>query len=386
MSIYNKQLDSITQADIEELILNQVSESKTIDYKRILPEDNDRSKKEFLADVASFANAGGGDLLYGIIENHGIPSRITGFKLKDKEKEMLRLEHMIRDGIDPRIYGVQVTTVELKGDKCVVIVRIPRSWSAPHMVSYQGYGKFFSRNSYGKHPLDTSEIRVAFSLSLQNLDYLRDFRMGRIGSLIASQGPIELKEVSKLVVHVVPFSINNIQMNIDISQFEYTHKIPSDLFGNDIVHQRFNFDGYMQYSDTSFVQLFRSGAVELVETNFLSFSKGKSFINPEYEGELLERLDSIIKFMKNIKVEPPFLIMLSLLDVGNSFMGKSSDLHWYDSQPIDRNDLILPEVFVEDYSVLLNSAMKPAFYAVWNAAGWPKSMNYNEEGKWVGIG
>jgi Putative DNA-binding domain len=386
MSIHNKSLSLITAMDIEELVSNQVRESKVIDYKRILPEINDKSKKEFLADVASFANAGGGDLVYGVVENHGVPSRVAGLKIKDLEGEMLRIEHIIRDGIDPRIYGVSVRGVEVKPERFVVIVRIPRSWSAPHMVSFQGYGKFFSRNSYGKHPLDTSELRVAFSLSQESFDHLRDFRLQRLGALTSANTPIGIDEsASKMVLHICPLSINNPTLNIDISQFEFSQVLPTSIFDNQAHRQRFNFDGFVQYTDSTYFQIFRTGAIELVETNFLSYSKGKQFIDTNYEGELLEKLDALVTFLKAMRIEPPFLIMLSLLGVGNTFMGKNSDFHWYDSQPIDRRELIIPEVLVEDYGVHLSKVMKPAFYAVWNAAGWPRSMNYNEEGEWIGL-
>lgn len=385
MALYQKNLDLITIKDINELVTNQVRESKNIDYKRSLPEDSDRSKKEFLADVSSFANASGGDLIYGVVENRGVPSRIVGVKLKDVEGDLLRYEHMIRDGIDPRIYGVQVKALEIKKDRYVVIVRVPHSWSAPHMVGYQSYGKFFSRNSYGKHPLDASEIRVAFSLSQQNFDYIRDFRLQRLGALVSGEVPAEMKESSKLVVHITPLSINNPKLHVDISQFQNSPDLPSQLFGDQVLHQRFNFDGFLMYSDSAYAQVFRTGAVEMVESNFLSFKKGKAFINPEYEGEVLEQIEIMLKFMREHKIEPPFLVMLSMLGVRGAYMGKVSDFHWYDSQPIDRSGLIVPEVLLEDYGLNLKQHMKQAFYAVWNAAGWPRSMNYNEAGEWVNV-
>ncbi len=385
MALYQKSLDLISIKDINELVANQVRESKNIDYKRCLPEDNDRSKKEFLADVSSFANASGGDLIYGVVENRGVPSRIVGMKIKDVETHLLKYEHMIRDGIDPRIYGVQIRAIEVKKDRYVVIVRVPRSWSSPHMVGYQSYGKFFSRNSYGKHPLDASEIRVAFSLSQQNFDYIRDFRLQRLGALVSGEVPAEMKESSKLVIHITPLSINNPALQVDISQFQNSEFLPSQVFGDSVLHQRFNFDGFLMYSDSAYAQVFRSGAVEIVESNFLSFKKGKAFINPEYEREVVEQIEDMFSFMRHHQIEPPFLIMLSMLDVKGAYMGKVSDFHWYDSQPIDRSGLIVPEVLLEDYGLNLKQMLKPAFYAVWNAAGWPRSMNYNEAGEWVSV-
>ena len=42
------------------------AEGRTLDYKRTLPGSTDEEKREFLADVSSFANAAGGDIVYGI--------------------------------------------------------------------------------------------------------------------------------------------------------------------------------------------------------------------------------------------------------------------------------------------------------------------------------
>ena len=61
----NKPLDQIEERDLQELLAGQVSEHKTLEYKLALPGNSDSERKEFLADVSSFANAAGGDLIYG---------------------------------------------------------------------------------------------------------------------------------------------------------------------------------------------------------------------------------------------------------------------------------------------------------------------------------
>ena len=56
-------VESIDAAALERLVANAVSESRTLEYKRELPNPKEKdSKREFLADVTSFANAQGGDL------------------------------------------------------------------------------------------------------------------------------------------------------------------------------------------------------------------------------------------------------------------------------------------------------------------------------------
>ena len=98
-----KKFEEIGINDIHQLMMNSVQEGKTIEYKLMLPGGNDQERKEFLADVSSFANTMGGDLIYGIEEENGIPKKIVGVELSDVDAEIRRLDNMIRDGIEPRI-------------------------------------------------------------------------------------------------------------------------------------------------------------------------------------------------------------------------------------------------------------------------------------------
>jgi schlafen family protein len=62
----DKPIGEISVEDVEGLRINGVPESRTLEYKRELPGGTDSDRKEFLADVSSFANAVGGDLVYGV--------------------------------------------------------------------------------------------------------------------------------------------------------------------------------------------------------------------------------------------------------------------------------------------------------------------------------
>ena len=50
-------MDAIGKPDIDALVANAVTEVKTLEYKQELPGRLDTDKKEFLADITSFANA-----------------------------------------------------------------------------------------------------------------------------------------------------------------------------------------------------------------------------------------------------------------------------------------------------------------------------------------
>ena len=49
-------------------------------YKQKFPTNSDVDRKEFLADISSFANASGGDLVFGITEENGSPKALTAWK------------------------------------------------------------------------------------------------------------------------------------------------------------------------------------------------------------------------------------------------------------------------------------------------------------------
>ncbi len=114
----NVSLKQIDKAIIESLISNEVRESRTLDYKEKLPGGKNEDKKEFLADVSAMANAAGGDIVYGIAEKReegrptGIAETISVLGGVNLDAESLRLESIIRDGLDPRINGIQFWAVD----------------------------------------------------------------------------------------------------------------------------------------------------------------------------------------------------------------------------------------------------------------------------------
>src|SRR5271169_6660190 len=91
-----KPIDQITEADLSDLVSTGVAERKTFDYKQQLPDMNDAGKRELLADVSSFANTAGGDIVFGVTESAGAPTGIPGVQIGDTDQEILRFESSIR--------------------------------------------------------------------------------------------------------------------------------------------------------------------------------------------------------------------------------------------------------------------------------------------------
>jgi Putative DNA-binding domain len=140
--------DDINETHVNELIQTQRAESLYIEYKRETYGGSDKQHKEFLADISSFANAAGGDLIIGVDAAKGVPKSIVPFTA-DADAEVRRLEDMARMGLEPRIPNLQARQMPLSHGGYLILLRAPRSFLLPHRVSYQGGNRFWARSSGG---------------------------------------------------------------------------------------------------------------------------------------------------------------------------------------------------------------------------------------------
>jgi hypothetical protein len=393
----NKPIESISEADLQALVSDGVPEGKVIEYKESLPDNSYDNKKEFLADVSSFSNAAGGHLLLGIEEEAGIPVQICGLPGIDPDAEILRLENMLRDNIEPRIPSLSMRAVQTSSG-LVIVVRVPRSWVQPHVVKYQRHWRFYSRNSAGKYPLDVSELRGQFLLSETRAERIREFRAERLGKVVSEETPIALIDGAKTVFHIIPFGAFDPAFKADVSVLEEKvwHFTPIDT--SRVGGWRYNLDGLVTYGfsrnpslSRSYLQVFRNGCIEAVEASMMRVPDNQPPVisSGGYEKELLNALPRFLSIQKKLGVEPPVFVMVSLLGVYDYLVKPAGTtdfdpLWWMDqAKPIDRDTLLLPEIVINTFEPNPAEAMRPIFDAIWNASGWPRSLNYDDEGNWL---
>ena len=389
-----KSIDKITEEDLQSLIDNSVLEGKTIEYKQSLPSNSDSDKKEFLADVSSFANASGGDLIYGMIEdkNTGIPKALEGLTIENVDREISRLDSMIREGIKPRILGITIKSVNLSNSKIALMIRIPKSWTGPHRVSFKGHDKFYSRSANGKYPMDVGELRIAFNLSETITERIRRFREDRISKIFANETPVPSYGTAKIVLHLIPVISFNPAQRYEISKIASHPEKMSPIYCSGWNH-RYNLDGFLTYSggreetSHSYVQLFKNGIIEAVEGLLLEphHREGKLLIpSIAYEKELIKSLPDYLSVLKTLNVELPAFIFLTLVGVRGYSMAVGRTGFWIDEvHTIDRGILLLPEIVIESYDIIAKDILRPCFDSIWNACGFPRSLNYDDAGKWV---
>jgi len=389
MPLSHKRIEDITEADLAALIENAVPEGRRIEYKSELPGMSERDRHHFLFAVSSFANAGGGDLIYGMAADAGIPIKLCGLSGIDPDATILRLDQMARSGIEPRVPGLHCRAVQLHGNRWAIVVRIPQSWALPHLVRNGEWYRCYSRSSNGKHPLDVHELRALFALSENTAERIRKFRDARLARIIANDGPVELDGTARLVLHLVPFAAAGPAARIDVRALEQrVSEIYS--FSNRYSGWRYNLDGVLKIGDSlhpsrppaSYVQVFRDGSIEAVDAEVFA----GDLVDGTVSGSWLDRdvvlcVRSSLKLLWNLGIEPPVVVLLALVGVRGYRMATGyTGLRSRGPYSIDRDVVTAPEVIIDDPESDPAMVIRPAIDAIWQAAGLAGSPNYREDG------
>jgi hypothetical protein len=152
-------------------------------------------------------------------------------------------------------------------------------------------------------------------------------------------------------------------------------------------NSRYNFDGYLTYSQPAgetlaYLQVFRNGIIESVRVSYADLSAYPRLIPHEtFEKHVLEALKRFLIVQKQLGVEPPLMIMLSLLGVaGHALTQEALYLHGLTDHLISRDTLLIPEALIESFDCEPAEVMRDSFDAVWNAAGYERCKNYDKEG------
>ena len=203
-------LNDLAPSHIQSLIDSEVPESLTLEYKQQLPTKQTDETREFVYDIAAMANSAGGHIVYGIVDRRGEDSKSTGIadklfgmRIPNLQAEIDRLANLIRDSIAPRLTGVVMRAVSCDAGEALVI-RVPRSWSKPHMVTAGGVNKFFARAATGKYPMSVDEIGRAFSEQSELGERIQEWRSHRADLVAQGKGPAHLAGAVTMLLHVIP--------------------------------------------------------------------------------------------------------------------------------------------------------------------------------------
>ena len=389
-----KPLTAISADDILRLVAESAREDRTIEFKRELPGAKESDRKEFLADVSSFANAAGGDLIYGVEEKDGVAVQAPGVAVANLDAELLRLDQMVRTGISPRLVGCQIHAVTGLPLGPAFVIRVPRSWQGPHIVAYQQDFRFYSRSTNGKFRMDASDVRNAV-INAGSLDErIRMFRADRLARIVAGETPIRLEGTKLIAIHVVPFQSLAGGPTVDLQRISNETSLLQPFYSDGYSGARFNIDGVYTYASGrgdspagGYVQCFRSGIVEAVDAWMIPSQSEKhpdgipSLAFPQHLFAFVQR---ILQLLIAVDVAPPVAVMVSILGSKGIVLGVDMMMMLRSPlRPLDRDVVLLPDVVLQQLeSVDLPSVVRPVLDSLWQAFGMPVCQDYNEHGQW----
>jgi hypothetical protein len=143
-----------TEQEIELAVANRsLEETVTFDCKRQIPPKSFETAK----DVSALANTSGGVLIYGLGED--IEHKLTVLNPIQLSGERERIDQIVRTCID-EVPFFKISGIETKSDPSLgyLVVVVPPSERAPHMVIVKGESRFYGRGETGNYILSQAAV------------------------------------------------------------------------------------------------------------------------------------------------------------------------------------------------------------------------------------
>jgi hypothetical protein len=153
MPALNSALRDISAQDVQRLVGDAWQEDEVLEFKVALSTSNGRphawlngpcelgvsATRDLLSEVVAMANSYGGDVVLGIRESDDKPPRaVEVVPIANCVELAHRLEMAARDLIKPQVPLLSVRGVPIADGAGVVIIRAPKSRSAPHRLEMSG--------------------------------------------------------------------------------------------------------------------------------------------------------------------------------------------------------------------------------------------------------
>jgi hypothetical protein len=312
-------------------------------------------------------------------EEKGAAVEVCGIDVDDTDKEKRRLVNIVQDCLEPRIYAPEMKWLPMPGTtRGVMVVRVSRSWSAPHRVRLKDMN-FYVRDTNGKHPMSVDELRQAFTFSASFAERMRTFRDGRIHTIETYQLPFDVFRGPKFAVLIVPWSAMLDPLDVDIQDRKIDALInPLPASG---WNRQFCLEGVAMIPSgnpvSAYAMVFRTGVVEFVSP----------LVGPSEDWTWIQRIvfetwKQFVAFAKSFDVGPPFSVFVTMIEADGLKL-LSDPVGFPTPRPSIRQNIVrLPEELVrlDDFEKPPEVLLKGVLEVAANAFGLAKWPSYDAEG------
>jgi hypothetical protein len=148
-----------TKAELELLHTSNVKEGLHLEYKAsgAIDKKDDSKKLEMARDVSAFANADGGQIVYGMTEKDQEPAGLDD-GVDAKVYPEIWFEQVLQQHVTPTIAGLRPRHVPLSRSMVAIVIDIPATKGDPHQVSD---GRYYRRHNFNRLIMEHYEIRDA---------------------------------------------------------------------------------------------------------------------------------------------------------------------------------------------------------------------------------
>ena len=381
------QLDQLDESKLQFVCDDLTSETLTLEFKRELP--SKEGKLEFLKDVAAFANAEGGDLIYGIEEKSGTALRIHPIEVSSTDAEQRRVGQYLDGGVEPRITGIRFKEVSVKGG-FVLMLRIPRSYDGPHRVIHNNDdGKFFLRSGTHISNMSYDQLKTAFDRTATLAERAKAFRRERLDAIHLGKTPSQVIPGPLCAVHIIPLVSLTGRQLIDVASL-YRDSANRCLMAFDKWNHNkctLNLDGIVNHcasGNFGYNQIYRTGCTESV---FAAGSEN-TILAKNITEHIRMVIDKNLKFLKQSGISGPAIVGVAVLNIKSHkfFINQLSNFIQDQISPLmaDRDSLILPEVWLESLDTMtdIDEVVRPLMDILWQSFGVERCLQYNNTGIW----
>jgi hypothetical protein len=378
----------ITRENLDALVENSVEENRRLEYKREY-NSSDQAKRKILSELSAFANTDGGDILIGVTEEDGLAHSLSGVPIDSIDRLKLSIQQLADSCLDPKIIDLQMTSIEISENKAVLAIRVPLSFSAPHALDFQGKHRFYRRTSSGVDQMDTEDLRIAFGKRTASIEAIDTWIESRNSLIRGRTTIVNLNKWPVIAVRMIPLGFPETAAQLNFQDIQDGHMGWWNLGNNGYSGPQWNVDGpftsthYSGAYSTGYTQYFRQGNVEVVDTSILAPLDADFIGGAIVEHRLIERIPNYVEMFQLMGGVFPLILDIKIFKVGGKKMqtGPGGPT----GSPIDRDDLVnLPRVYIDDPDQDWATLLRPIFDGLWNAAGFSKSLSYNEDGIWEG--
>lgn len=379
-------LDQLDSSHLQKLCDDKCPESQSLEFKRELPGNSDKGKHEICKDVAALANTDGGDIVYGIGEKSGSADSIFPISDELHDAAIRRIAQVLDAGIEPRIQGLRIHHVDVKGGY-VVVLRVPPSFDGPHCIRNNNNRRFVMRNGTSVTDMSFDQLRSAFDRTATLSERARHFIADRLQLIAEKKLALPLESGPLCVVHLIPIAGLAGRKTVDL------RSIYTDTYANFLGQKwgggsrTFNFDGLLVHPGGcrnneyyAYNHIFRTGALEGTQLCGITDKDEKHIV---WSLNMSEFCYSTIQMFLNSEKKwgfsGPAVLSVAILHVMGYKLGIGGTFSKVSETAADRPHLILPDLWIEDIdSMNLDEAVRPLLDTLWQAFGAERCLDFDE--------